>query len=165
MFIITGLPRSRTAWFAAFMTALGAPCLHEASVLVDSKEEFLGLLENYGVADTGIVFNPALKELELPTVIIERDSLEVLCSLQELFPGQANLLKAYVEVHEHKLKKLDGLRIKFNEINEKAKEVFKYCTGSEPDNDLMVEQYTNLNIEATNLERFTKVPKWLTFTN
>ena len=39
-FFITGLPRSRTAWFSAFMTASGFPCGHELINNCETIEEY-----------------------------------------------------------------------------------------------------------------------------
>jgi len=69
-FLITGLPRSRTAWFAALFNALGYPCKHEMLRDCESEEDFFNQLQTYGDSDCGLFLYP---DLPYPRVIIERN--------------------------------------------------------------------------------------------
>ena len=49
-FFITGLPRSRTAWFSAFMTASGFPCGHELINNCETVEDYKEKVKDYRIA-------------------------------------------------------------------------------------------------------------------
>jgi len=55
-FFITGLPRSRTAWFSAFMTASGYPCLHEGLNGCKSIAEYKQKIKHKSDSNTGFIF-------------------------------------------------------------------------------------------------------------
>lgn len=77
-FFITGLPRSRTAWFAAFMTHDDIFCWHEALNGCLSKQDFYDRMElpfkHVGNADCGLILtNFQEKYPDAPTVVIHRE--------------------------------------------------------------------------------------------
>jgi len=104
-FLITGVPRSRTAWFAALFTALGHPCKHEMLRDAKSEEDFLEQLKTTGNSDCGLCFYPGLADLPYPLVIVERNCKS----------------------------KLRGLKVKFEDIDDRITEIVMYCTGAKPD--------------------------------
>jgi hypothetical protein len=55
-FFITGLPRSRTAWLANFMTYGGAYCQHEGLLREEQALRWLACGERHGLADSTIPF-------------------------------------------------------------------------------------------------------------
>lgn len=81
-FIVTGLPRSRTAWLAEF---LGVP--HEPSLRMDSLSDLKGILEGKGASDCMMAWlwrdileiNP-----ETRFVVVLRPISEVRASLEKL---------------------------------------------------------------------------------
>jgi hypothetical protein len=88
-FLITGLPRSRTAWMAAYLTNGRVMCKHEPlKYLSDVSELPDAIYSEYhthsGLSDSGAgYFLPwIMKNLDPPTVIIERDIEEVNHSMQ-----------------------------------------------------------------------------------
>lgn len=122
-FLITGLPRSRTAWFAAFFTALGYPCKHEMLRDCESEEDFLAQLQDYGNSDCGLCFYPGLQELDMPLVIIERD-----CNTM-----------------------LKGLKVRFEDIDRRLSEIVEYCVGVKPDQHV-VDLFCQLNIQLNQIK-------------
>jgi hypothetical protein len=87
-FFITGLPRSRTAWFAV---ASGA--MHEPSARMawsDLKAMWIGT-PGMGVSDSGLAprLPEILADVKPRTLIIERTKEAVLCSLAGYFGGLA----------------------------------------------------------------------------
>lgn len=90
LFLVTGYPRSRTAWLAAYLSSGPTLCLHEP--IMRFNQHFLPLVEyiedlphkNVGISDSAI---PKLRSMfalvfsEAPVLVIERDKRECLSSL------------------------------------------------------------------------------------
>lgn len=105
-FFITGLPRSRTKWFADYFTQGGTPCLHEAFGC-SSSQTFNDLLESgIGISDSGLWCYPFLfsDNPDIPVVYIQRDM-----NFIHTIPANA-------------------LVIPFGEIDERLKEIHEHCT-------------------------------------
>ena len=109
-FCITGYPRSRTSWFAAFFTTGPVFCHHEIA-LCKPEAQYIGF--------SGANF--AIDPPDCPTVIIERDEGEVRKSLRHL-TGKADEI-----IDKMSLSGLEGLRVKFEDINDRLEEIWNYC--------------------------------------
>ena len=90
-FLITGLPRSRTAWLSVFMSGAGSICYHEpiGGIREVSDIEAIYKSDYYkfvGIADSGLGFflDWILKNIQPRTLIVERDPAEVIESLARL---------------------------------------------------------------------------------
>lgn len=148
-FFITGLPRSRTSWFASFMTSGDVFCYHEALNGCKSSEEFYQKLKLpyrlVGNSDCGLAYTD-FQKLNAPTLIIHRDKHEVLESLVNNGitddPSVINLLTDL----EMRLLGLKGLHVRFDEIDLRLTEIFQYLTGDYPDAG-RVKLFTNMNIQ------------------
>ena len=126
MFIITGIPRSRTAWFSAFMTASGYPCIHEGLNGCESIKEYKEKIKNVSDANTGYVYIGQIIT-DRPTLIIHRYHHKT------------------PESVTNNLKSLKGLHVLFDEIDERIEEIFHYLTGNKIDFDVY-DTFKNLNI-------------------
>lgn len=90
-FFITGLPRSRTAWLANFLTYDDCFCFHEPWDRINSLEDLTRLLpliekKYVGVSDAAFLLHlPELRKLfpNAPIVIVKRDPLAVIRSLAQ----------------------------------------------------------------------------------
>ncbi len=82
-FLVTGLPRSRTAWMAALLTAHGFPCLHEPEITLGPITEIRRIFDLgwRGISD------PACY-LKWPDQI-ERDFIGRPCLVVERNPDEA----------------------------------------------------------------------------
>lgn len=95
-FFITGLPRSRTAWFAVATTTDKAICLHEPSAKLSSYDHLAAIWgPNMGVSDSALALHigRVLADFQPRTLIIERDIDDVLVSFErcmgaEIHPSQ-----------------------------------------------------------------------------
>ncbi len=83
-FLITGLPRSRTAWLAAAASADASICWHEPTAWLDRWQGAFdiwrdGTHAHVGISDSGLGFHlPEIIERASPRVlVIERDMAEV----------------------------------------------------------------------------------------
>jgi len=120
-FFITGLPRSRTAWFSAFMTASGFPCLHEGMNNCLTIKEYKDKVSNVSDSNTGFAFieNPYPNR---PLLIIHRK-------------GRMNGVKGMLKGSD-KLKKMNGLHVNFEDIDIRIHEIFNYLTGFDLNTDI-----------------------------
>lgn len=83
-YLITGLPRSRTAWFAEFMG-----CDHEPTFHMDTVDDIAAYFaKNRGASDHGLGFfvKHIVEDLGIRTLIVERSIEDVIKSLGEFFP-------------------------------------------------------------------------------
>jgi len=118
-FVITGLPRTRTAWFSAYFTNGVEHCYHEA--IRDGIN--LGLSE--GTADCGYALFPwwAERQGDHKLVIIERPVEEVNKSLIQInYPAEGTNFLA------DRLAELDGLRIIYGNINDEIHKIHEYLS-------------------------------------
>lgn len=159
-FFITGLPRSRTNWFSAYFSSLpGVYCAHELMNGCRSRAE-LGMrlrslnADYSGNSDSGLMYSNFQQEfMGSPTVIIERDIEDVYFSLGQMFgprlvedSSQLDRLKD----QQDKLSKLSGLRIPYEEINNRIQEIHEHLVGV-PFDQGHAEQFINKNIQVDNL--------------
>jgi hypothetical protein len=94
-FFVTGLPRSRTAWCANFLSHGGAVCWHDGLANCASLDHFAAKLDAApicGDSDSGLVFfHKALRERypDAQWAVIWRDPEAVVASLlaMEPYPG------------------------------------------------------------------------------
>lgn len=145
-FFITGLPRSRTAWLANFFSTGDVFCWHEAMADIKSKAQYWERLstERYthvGNADCTLYLGGMLPKC--PLVIIERDLGEVNKALTDLgFPGCLTMLEESKAI----LDKMDGLRIPFDEINDRLEEIHRHCVDT-PFDALRASRLTQQRVE------------------
>ena len=133
MFFITGLPRSRTAWFSAFMTASGYPCLHEGVDGCHSIDEYLIKVDGVSDSNTGFAFigNPLP---DRPILIIHREG--------------RHKDNAFLHDACDKLNSLAGLHVDFDDIDKRMEEIFKHLTGNDL-NANIYDLFRHLNITTT----------------
>lgn len=97
-FLITGLPRSRTAWFSLACTTPVSICHHEPTRTTRSFDDLKNLWaaspRTYvGMSDHGLGFQLAriLAEIEPRTLIVERDVVAVWRSLGNYLPDDMQM--------------------------------------------------------------------------
>lgn len=88
---ITGLPRSRTAWLAAYFSTGKAFCYHEPMARISSLDQIAGLYDlpqydHVGISDSGLGFftKEIIERFAPRTIIVERDPDAVRRSLQSI---------------------------------------------------------------------------------
>ena len=144
MIFVTGLPRSRTAWFAAYLCGLGKLVLHEGLDGLKSKQEFSDLMSTCdGDSDPSLVFTdfqsmfPGHK-----TLIIHRPIKDVKRSLDAIgivFPLR------YLKYLTMKMAHLDGLHVQFDDIDERLEDITKFF-GIEY-NPIIADIYMNMVVK------------------
>lgn len=148
-FFITGLPRSRTSWFASFMSSGDIFCHHEAMNRCKSTEEFYEKLKLpyrlVGDADCGLAYSD-FQKLNSPTLIIHRDKHEVLESLiSSGITNDRSVINILTDL-ESRLLDLKGLHVRFEEIDSRLYEIYYHLTGDQVDEN-RVKLFTNMNIQ------------------
>ncbi len=127
-FFITGLPRSRTAWMAAFLSGAGVMCWHELLKHCATREAFYRGMRHpeYRVGDSDCGLPVTDFQARFPkakTVVIERDPVEVLASLHDLgFGGGMEHMTPIIDA----LSKVKGLRVPFDRLDEMLPDVCGY---------------------------------------
>lgn len=128
---ITGLPRSRTKWFAEYFDGIdGVDAYHEPLNGIKSRQEFYDLVKEGCVVSDSALFITDFQDAfpDVPTVIIERDIDEVFDSLCAYFDEQGYPKPSYeFLVHQKEaVDQLEGLRIPYNEIDSRLEEIHSH---------------------------------------
>jgi hypothetical protein len=160
-FLITGLPRSRTAWLSVFMTTGTSMCYHDAVTKIGSIEELPKLFESefykhVGISDCSVGFflEWILENIRPRTVIVDRDPAEVTNSMARLgFPrtNLAPLLHAQLlKFQKHPL----VMWIPFEALNRKRviERMYWHLTPGEAFDEARYEHLAKMRIE-TDLKR------------
>lgn len=99
-FLVTGLPRSRTAWMAAFLSTGNSICFHEPlkklSDISELPEALRSVNHSYvGASDSGAgYFLPwIMKNSPMPILIIDRDERDVTESMQSIGYQMGNAIE------------------------------------------------------------------------
>ena len=127
-FFITGLPRSRTAWMAAFLTGDGVLCHHELMKFCKTKAEFYRSFDHpslrIGNSDSGLMMTDFQNVFpDSPTVIIERPLDDVLQSLHDI---EILVPREYLEDMQSKLSSLKAMRVEFENLDRQLPDVCDY---------------------------------------
>lgn len=152
---MTGLPRSRTKWFSAYFDGFpGITGLHEPLNGLKARSQFYDLmLENVIACDCGLFITDFQKRWpEAPTLIIDRDIEDVYRSLCDFMPkvGMPRPSREILQQVAEGLRGLRGLRVRFDEINNRLEEITNYF-GLEFDSAYAL-QLIKTNIQASTLK-------------
>jgi len=148
-FWITGLPRSRTAWFAAYFSATGNITAHEPYAKCQTNNDVLYIQHKYtGISDSILLYVPVAGR---KMVIIERDPDDVAKSLAHLFDTPIENTYPMIHRAQEQMAGLDGLRVKYKDINDRLQEIHEYCVDTPYDPDF-AGMFMNFNITIKQLE-------------
>ncbi len=115
-FLISGLPRSRTAWLSAFFSTSDSLCYHDLTNYLSDPHTVVSHLRAEkclyaGDSDSGLMFDPDALEFipeDVPMLLVCREIAEVKASLQKLF-GKASFGK-YLRTWEEMLDRYHASR-------------------------------------------------------
>ena len=151
---ITGLPRSRTKWFAEYFSSL-VPAYHEPLNGITTKQQFYDLVKSKCViSDCGLYITDFQQRYpDVPTVIIERDLSEVYSSLCNFMDSIGYLHPSldFLLLQKKELDKLDGLRVPYSQINEKLESIHKYLKI--PFNQDHSDRMITVNVQVSEVTR------------
>ena len=153
-FFITGLPRSRTAWMAAFLTEGNVFCHHEFLNRCLTREAFYtGMRRNgcrIGNSDPGLVITdfqsrfPAAK-----TLIIRRPRDDAFASIAAMFPPDIPVSRAAFESMADNIDRLKGMQVGFSDLDSAMPDICAYLDL--PYNLERHELFNSLNIQTQDL--------------
>ena len=158
-FVVTGLPRSRTAWLSAFLTGDGAYCLHEGLLLGEVELiDWLNSSDMHGDSDSALplVWDRILAGVASPprVVVVVRGREEVISSLGKYWKGIDFLAgkdpRPLIDQIEAKLAELSktALVVEYDKLSDLGtlKKIWEHCLPSLPFNPLRATLLNNLNI-------------------
>jgi len=141
-FFLTGLPRTRTAWFSEYLD-----CFHEGIEGCSTYSEYVNKLGDSGDSSSLLMYFP-LREYfpDSPLVIVERDIDDVCDSLENigLFDDRVYWV---LKQAQGLLNKMDGVRVDYNSLDIKG--IWEYLTGMEFDKK-RADEYEMRNIQKVN---------------
>lgn len=147
-FFILGLPRSRTAWLANFMTHDGLFCYHEGIDGCTSMNEYKEKIGNDGDSSTGLIM------LNLDRYFTDAKKVIIDTSIDRAaeFGSEAYGVDMtdMFEKAKNKLDAMDGLHIDFNDINVRLREIWEYITDK-PFNQKRADMLVKLNIQVNDV--------------
>jgi len=145
-FFLTGLPRSRTAWFSEFLPN----CLHEGINGCRTRHEYVQKVGEGGDSSCALMFfNLADYFPKAPVVIVERDLDDVVDSLNSI--GLFNDQVYFMLIQSLKrLNKMDGLRVEYEHIDLEA--VWDRLIGTRMDYE------RTLDMDAINIQKVNYRP-------
>lgn len=147
-FFILGLPRSRTAWLANFLTYDGHFCYHEAVNGCSSVDEYKYKVKDCGDSTTSVLMFDYEREFpESKIVVIDSDVKRSIEFGERVFKTDMTEL---MHKANDRLSNVNGLHIAFDEINERLGEIWRYLFDSEMDKkraDFLI----SLNVQVNNV--------------
>lgn len=146
-YFVTGLPRSRTAWMAAWLG-----CNHELMNGLESPDEFAEMLGDNGDSDCGLMWLPLRKMYpDAPVLVIDRPIKDVVASLKRLM-DVTPYIETLLDISRRKMLLIDNaLVVKFDEIDDRLDEIHMHLKG-EPMNIERAELFKNMKIELKNID-------------
>lgn len=159
---ILGWPRSRTAWLANFLTYGQSFCFHEAILLRTEKrirtvQEYRSLFKLYtrkykyvGDSNTVAILRQKYVIPGARVVIIERDKSEVESSIYGL--GYTVEIPDLIEYPYN-----DNIIIKYEEINDNLKEIWKFCLPGVSFNSERAYLLKHLNVQVQNVNEYLNI--------
>jgi len=163
-FWITGLPRSRTAWFAVAMRAAGRACFHELTAETGSYAELKDRWTD-GNSDSacGLQVARILSDVAPRTLVIERPVEDVALSLVRIYGPRIGLF-AHLEGLREALSVAHPLikRIAFDDLNDRDA-LIEAAEWLSPGSGKAVASLSNMNIQVTreHAEALTGIPHTL----
>lgn len=154
-FLILGLPRSRTAWLANFLTYKNSFCYHDLLAYCKDEQELKNKMNLFGydfigTADTAGFLLPKHDLFKhAPKVIIHRDSDDVIKSLENFL--NASVSKKWIRYIDEQLNKVKGLHVNYSEINNNLEKIWHHCLNV-PYNHERAKLLSNFNVVINDVE-------------
>ena len=142
-FLILGLPRSRTAWLANFMTYDGEFCYHEGINGCSSMDEYKEKVKGKGDSNTALAlfdFEPHFPNVKI--VIIDNDIDKAV----EFGLRQGCDVTEAMMIERRRLDALEGLHVHVDEIDDSLADIWCHLSDK-PFDAQRAEMLINLDIQ------------------
>lgn len=153
-FFVIGLPRSRTAWLANFLTYENKFCHHEGMSDCRNIDEYKTKLgTNDGDSSTGLMlFNMNVEFPKAPKIIIESPIEK---SVEYAYKTYGYYDPSYIRHLKMRMDEIAGMRINVDQIDEKLPLIWAHLIGT-PYDKKRGELLKQLRIEIKDPQRFDK---------
>lgn len=146
MFFILGLPRSRTAWLANFMSTDGLTCMHEGLNGCKSLNEYKSKFDdNTGDSNTGIAMFDFEKHFKSAKIVVIDNSID--SAVEYGFNHFNTDITEQMIKLQHRLNNIEGLHVPFKEIDNNLENIWSYITDK-PYNSTRTKILKGLNIQV-----------------
>lgn len=163
-FFVAGLPRSRTAWLANFLTYDHRLCYHEALSQCQSLAQYRQKLgTNNGDSSTDLMFidiNALFPHA--PVLVIENDGKK---TADFIYREYGFYSVEIIDFLKSKLQTVNGKRIHIDDIDNRLEEIWNYLIGTPFDCERAA-LLTGFNVQMKNTSIMTQMGKdqWQTKT-
>ena len=170
-FFIAGLPRSRTAWFAAYLSAYsGVRCLHEGLKGCKTPKAFVEKMVSHrpavyvGNSDSGLpMCDIETMFPEARVVVIRRDMIDSFHSTLDAL-GATNPTNAMLDMFarlNERLIEMEGLHVEYDEIDKRMPWIHAHLHI--PYRSDIHDTFRKLRIETTDLTANGDALEWLPY--
>lgn len=152
-FFVIGLPRSRTAWLANFLTHEKF-CYHDGFNGCSSIQEYQKKLgTDKGDSSTGLMLID-IKELypEAPVLIIESEPKN---AIDYTYKTYGYYDPTYIYTLQEKMDQIEGMRIHVKDIDSNLPKIWDHLIGT-PFNNKRAELLKTLNVQVNDPQDFDK---------
>jgi hypothetical protein len=147
-FFVIGLPRSRTAWFAAWLSDGDSLCQHEAMSgcpSIDHYKSKLGMGGDSSTASMMLDINDLYPDA--PILVIERDeSHAIRFGIDVMNIDEASSVEI-IDNLKQRLDMIDAERVHFDDIDENLEWIWTHLKGTPFDHE-RAELFKGLNIQV-----------------
>lgn len=151
-FFILGLPRSRTAWLANFLTYSGEFCYHEGIDGCSTLEEYKYKIKGKGDSTTASYVVDLNKEFPgSPKIIIEPEIDKTKRFLERL---EVENIDRAINYLLDKLYKVEGPIIPFEAIDSNLEFIWKYLIPNKPFDEERAKQLMKFNIQVKDVRDY-----------
>jgi hypothetical protein len=152
-FFVIGLPRSRTAWLAAFLT-YEKHCFHEGLDGCQNIDEYKKKLgPDHGDSSTGLMLLNMDDEFPLaPKVIIESDPVK---AADYAYKTYGFYDPRYILYLDDRLKLISGMRIHVDEIDQQLPAIWRHLIGT-PFNEQRADLFKRMRIQVKDPHNYDK---------
>jgi hypothetical protein len=147
-FFVLGLPRSRTAWMAAWLFDADGFCHHEAMDGCPSVAHYQSKVGKGGDSSTASMMLD-LEDLypDAPKLVIERDERHAIQFGVETMGIDEGSSVEIIDNLKSRLDKIDAERIHFNDIDDNLEWIWTHLKGTPFDHE-RAELFKGLNIQV-----------------
>jgi hypothetical protein len=143
-FFVTGLPRSRTAWLANFLTYGDSLCYHEALNGCKSITEYIDKVDGCGDSNTYLGTFDYEKYFPDSKVVIIDSGIEKSVQFgKDVYNSDSTELTIK---YKKKLDSMKGLHVHIDNLNSSLEEIWNYIYN-EPFNKKRTEMLIELNVQ------------------
>ena len=155
IFAVVGYPRSRTKWFAEFLTHGNNVCLHEPP-FNDWFDLVKFVNDGNGISDSALILS--WKELinripEIKIVLVKRPKSEVKESLSKIGLNMTDHGYEAIEDSISELEKQPNVYVvDYHNINNEHKNIFRFCRGYDCPDEKSALLNTNIQYSLSDIE-------------